>query len=138
MIQQNEISKLLKATLTSTTNFKGVSISLLSKLGNQLITITTTTEDQLKIYSLIAYNSVASTNLEWNIIEFNELKCIIQKISNNDNSIDSNDEEELTYYVTLFYLNSSNDNGDDGDAIAKLKVDNLSKTLKDGLKGYVN
>ncbi|KAI5959873.1 uncharacterized protein KGF55_005105 [Candida pseudojiufengensis] len=153
MIQQNEISKLLKTTLTnpkSNTNnqlnkFKGISISLLSKTGNQLITISTTpnTEedldisiDQLKIYSLISYNSIISSNLSWNIIKFNKLKCIIQKIQlsdHKDQDQDKDEEDDLIYYVTLFYIDS---NDIDSDSIAKLKIDSLNNVLIDGFKGY--
>ncbi|CCG25037.1 hypothetical protein CORT_0G03610 [Candida orthopsilosis Co 90-125] len=180
MLQQNQISNLLKSALSSpassstVSSFHPISISLLSNHGNPLISLTTKSQqgndrqshsqsqpqsqlqslhsskagtptttttgdeyeqgsntrptpsitttsanhadspndvssitlDQLKIYSLIAYNSTIETNElagspessdsnDWSIVDFGNVKCIISKISLGHNSVPQDDNKRI-------------------------------------------
>ncbi|KAG7664909.1 uncharacterized protein J8A68_001547 [[Candida] subhashii] len=68
-----------------------ISISLLSTQGIPLITVSNRNElshDSLRIYSLLAYNSLETTTAathggggdNWNIVDFEGIKCIIAKL----------------------------------------------------------
>jgi hypothetical protein len=131
-----------------------VSISLLSGDGiglttvsnSQLLTNLTISNDNLKIYSLIGYNRLqqqlktfysncpppSSDNIpaeinttelafaSWTIVKLeNNLKVIIQKLLPSSN-----------LYVIIFYHNLFSDE------FAKLKIDNLTNVLNEGLTGY--
>ena len=131
-----------------------VSLSLLSSDGIGLTTVSNSqllshldiSNDNLKIYSLIGYNRLqqqlkafysncpqpSSDNIppeidvneqtfaSWTIVKLeNNLKVMIQKLSPSSN-----------LYVTIFYHNLF------PDEFAKLKIDNLTDALNEGLTGY--
>lgn len=125
MLQQRQISKLLRKTLDpiphQSNSLSPISISLLSTRGNPLITITNTdvnkssdglasssnnTADQLRIFSLAAYNSL-SEDEEWNIIDFHFVKCIIAKI------VTSNKAAGRIEFKSKDYENTNESGGDE-------------------------
>lgn len=68
--------------------------------------VSSITLDQLKIYSLIAYNSTTETNElaespessggnDWSIVDFGNVKCIISKISLGHNSVSQDDNKRI-------------------------------------------
>ncbi|CAH2355644.1 hypothetical protein CLIB1423_30S00540 [[Candida] railenensis] len=141
MLQSKQISKVLtqglRAASVKTSTSSPFAISLLSKSGLPLTTVTSLDEavseistDNLKIYSLLAVNNFQSENVEdWTLLEFEfGIKAIIEKVKY-DSEQDQEDQES-TLYVVVFY------NGDFPDAVAKLKLDNINAALSEGLKGY--
>lgn len=142
MLQLKQISKVLSQGLRAvasvkTTTTSPFAISLLSKSGLPLTTVTSLDEavseistDNLKIYSLLAVNNFQLEQVEdWTLLEFEfGIKAIIEKV-NYESGLEQEDQES-TLYVVVFY------NGDFPDAVAKLKLDNINAALSEGLKGY--
>lgn len=150
MLQPKQISKLLSQALTPVTHSQPaqngsiqssnvnspLSLSLLSSEGIPLTTVynsgllgeTGLSPDNLKIFSLVAYNGLRHESGEaadeWSITELDKkLKVVIQRLAH--------ETPEKALYVVLFYENSF------PDSIAKLKVDNVTKVLNERLEGYL-
>ncbi|ODV79470.1 uncharacterized protein CANTADRAFT_22205 [Suhomyces tanzawaensis NRRL Y-17324] len=151
MLQLKQISRLLTQALTpipshnshtlssTTLATSPLSLSLLSPSGIPLTTVLNTillteiglSPDNLKIYSLVGFNHIQ--NDSWGLLEVEKgLKLVIRRldIENGDHKDDTTASEGNHLYVILFY------NEQFPDAIAKLKLDNVSEILNAGLKGY--
>ena len=164
MLQPKQISKLLsqaltpantlgsqpsqngsRSTLKSTNSNSPLSLSLLSSEGIPLTTVynsellgdTGLSPDNLKIFSLLAYNGLSHESGElsnelWSIMQLDKnLKVVIQRLAPSiSQENEGNSHTQKALYVVLFYERSF------PDSIAKLKVDNVCKVLNDGLQGY--
>lgn len=152
MLKSKQISHLLSQGLTPingelrSTKNSPLSISLLSFEGLPLNTVTNfelleeidkdLSLDKLKIFSLLGLNYVTQQTKiatsphdpinNWAVLELeNNLNLIIQKIDYKENETDV---EKL--YLIIFYERSF------PNPIAKLKLDNLSESIRKGLEGY--
>lgn len=142
MLQLRQISKVLSQGLgSSNSRTSPLSISLLSSNGLPLSTVRVPnqenehlTNDNLKIYSLLALNQLRQQNDdEWGLLELDEnLKVVISKLElkNYINKEQIEDKREEGLYVVIFYDSMFSD------AEAKLRLDNLCSALSQGLEGY--
>ncbi|ODV68859.1 hypothetical protein HYPBUDRAFT_152151 [Hyphopichia burtonii NRRL Y-1933] len=142
MLQLRHISKVLSQGLgSSNSRTSPLSISLLSSNGLPLSTVRVPnqekehlTNDNLKIYSLLALNQLRQQNDdEWGLLELDEnLKVVISKLElkNYINKEQIEDKREEGLYVVIFYDSMFSD------AEAKLRLDNLCSALSQGLEGY--
>lgn len=142
MLQLRQISKVLSQGLGSgNARTSPLSISLLSSNGLPLSTVRVPnqenehlTNDNLKIYSLLALNQLRQQNDdEWGLLELDEnLKVVISRLElkNYINQEQIEDKREEGLYVVIFY------DGTFTDAEAKLRLDNLCSALSKGLEGY--
>ncbi|EMG47622.1 hypothetical protein SBY92_004708 [Candida maltosa Xu316] len=126
MLQQRQISKVLQQGLKPIPKTTGSikSISLLSSQGIPLITVSSTSKEDYKVYSILAYNSLSENpdnnddnDDDWTVVQFeNDLKCMISKV--------------LDLHLVVYYDDTLQDE------IVKLKSDGLISVLHDGLLGY--
>jgi hypothetical protein len=112
-------------------------IPLTTVYNSALLGDTGLSPDNLKIFSLLAYNGLSHESGElsnelWSIMQLDKnLKVVIQRLAPSiSQEIEGNSQKEKALYVVLFYERSF------PDSIAKLKVDNVCKVLNDGLQGY--
>lgn len=149
MLQSKQISRLLSQGLTpinigdsiedqiqpsTTLSTSPLSLLLLSPDGIPLTTVLNAilltelglTPDTLKIYSLVGFDQLNNDKDDWGIVQLEGLiKMVIQRLS-----FDAIASQANQLYAVLFYEEQF------PDAVAKLKLDNISAALNKGLKGY--
>ncbi|EGV65284.1 hypothetical protein PSN45_002567 [Yamadazyma tenuis] len=105
-----------------------ISVSLLSSKGVPLSTVikadSQLTIDNIKIYSLLAFNNYDSREA-WCLVKVDsELRLVMGKLQL------TQETEENKMYVVVLYDSSL------PDAIAKAKLDGLTEALNTGLEGF--
>ncbi|CUM62542.1 uncharacterized protein PRCAT00000094001 [Priceomyces carsonii] len=150
MLKAKQISEILSQTLLpidqeiESTSNSPLAVSLLSSEGLPLDTIINTellpehnivnlSIDSLKIYSLIAINQLeeliekTKDSLDdWQVLELDKnISCIVQRVLYSDSKAEGDNLYAILFYSKLFPK-----------PVAKLKLDNLTKALSEGLRGY--